>query len=316
MWDTVQGHEQNKKFLAQFLQGDSLSGSLLLYGPRGVGKKSLALAFAQDVLGHKTKELANNPDFILVEQDKPGKNIVLEQIKQLSARAIYAPTVSRYKVCLIDGADNMTGEAANSLLKLLEEPPAYWLFILVAEDVNKLLPTILSRVIRLRFASLAEEVTTTILQRQGIAQAPLLAALANGSPGQAIELDKGDLVAKQEAWVDFLQYLPSPLIQNLLTEQAPWAGRKLAKEEALLWLESLIIVLRDGLVQQVGKPELLLNAELTARLPATCASLPATKIEQAIQTAGNSYRAIAGSAGASGVLEMLVLQLNELWKEK
>ena len=139
MWDDILGHEQNKEFLARLLQPGNRPHALLFYGPEGIGKKQLALRFAKTFLCQKPDEhpcgrcescrLINlaehsfaHPDFILVEQEAPGKDLKIEQIKEMSRQAAFAPALSSHKVCVIDAADRMTVEAANSLLKLLEEP--------------------------------------------------------------------------------------------------------------------------------------------------------------------------------------------------
>ena len=154
MWDDILGHEQNKEFLARLLQPGNRPHALLFYGPEGIGKKQLALRFAKTFLCQKPDEhpcgrcescrLINlaehsfaHPDFILVEQEAPGKDLKIEQIKEMSRQAAFAPALSSHKVCVIDAADRMTVEAANSLLKLLEEPPPNWMFILVASRLER-----------------------------------------------------------------------------------------------------------------------------------------------------------------------------------
>ena len=134
MWDDILGHEQNKEFLARLLQPGNRPHALLFYGPEGIGKKQLALRFAKTFLCQKPDEhpcgrcescrLINlaehsfaHPDFILVEQEAPGKDLKIEQIKEMSRQAAFAPALSSHKVCVIDAADRMTVEAANSLFK-------------------------------------------------------------------------------------------------------------------------------------------------------------------------------------------------------
>lgn len=185
MWDDILGHEQNKEFLARLLQPGNRPHALLFYGPEGIGKKQLTLRFAKTFLCQKPDEhpcgrcescrLINlaehsfaHPDFILVEQEAPGKDLKIEQIKEMSRQAAFAPALSSHKVCVIDAADRMTVEAANSLLKLLEEPPPNWMFILVASRLERLLPTILSRVIQLRFDQIPLALTQEALNRLGL----------------------------------------------------------------------------------------------------------------------------------------------------
>lgn len=196
MWDKVKGHQQNKDFLVSLLQGERATPSLLFYGPEGVGKRLLAKEFAKSFLclGDPLQpddcrschaiDAGIHPDLVQVAQLAPGKELLIEQIKDMAKQAAYAPTLSTHKVCIIDGADFMKAPAANSLLKLLEEPPEYWLFILIATDINKLLPTILSRVIQRRFTGLQEKAVAEILEEHQVEQPEILARLAAGSPGK------------------------------------------------------------------------------------------------------------------------------------
>ena len=162
MWDEVLGHQQNKEFLQKLLKPGSRPHALLFYGMGGIGKKMLALHFAKTFLcksaakkpcgiceSCRLMDIENNsfahPDFYLLTAEEAGKDIKIEQVKE------FAPVLSEHKVCIIDDAGQMTAEAANSLLKLLEEPPPGWLFILITQQAERLLPTVLSRVVRLRF---------------------------------------------------------------------------------------------------------------------------------------------------------------------
>ena len=168
MWDEVLGHQQNKEFLQKLLKPGSRPHALLFYGMGGIGKKMLALHFAKTFLckfaGKKPcgicescrlMDIENNsfahPDFYLLTAEEAGKDIKIEQVKEMAKQAAFAPVLSEHKVCIIDDAGQMTAEAANSLLKLLEEPPPGWLFILITQQAERLLPTVLSRVVRLRF---------------------------------------------------------------------------------------------------------------------------------------------------------------------
>ena len=158
MWESIIGHETNKTFLENMLKGTRKTPSLLFCGPEGIGKKKMARAFAKSFLcledplvpctcrSCRAMDSDSHPDFIQVEPGGKSRTIGVEAIHQLAASAAFGPVLSRYKVCLIDEAHTLREEAQNSLLKLLEEPPDYWLFLLVADGREKLLPTIRSRV--------------------------------------------------------------------------------------------------------------------------------------------------------------------------
>lgn len=175
MWDTIIGHEAEKAFLQHMLTGPRKTPSLLFYGPEGIGKRKMARAFAQSFLclenplvpctcrSCRAMENDSHPDFIEVEPGGKSRTIGVDAIHGLIAKAAFGPVLSPYKVCLIDKAHTLREEAQNSLLKLLEEPPDYWLFLLVADQAEQLLPTIRSRVIGLRFDPLTEKETEQVL---------------------------------------------------------------------------------------------------------------------------------------------------------
>lgn len=130
MWDTILGHEANKIFLGNMLQGERKTPALLFYGPDGIGKKKLAYEFARSFLclddpTHDDCKCRScrafcgesHPDFIYVEGQGARHDILIEQIKEVEKKAVFSPVLSPYKVCLIDGADRMREEASQFLVE-------------------------------------------------------------------------------------------------------------------------------------------------------------------------------------------------------
>ena len=209
MWDNILGHAKQKEFLQRYLKAQERPHALLFVGAEGLGKKQLALAFAKALLcsSHtgidhcEACRLMNledgnlsHPDFLVVqrEQDeKTGryKDISKEQIGDLISKTAFAPVMSDTKVCIIEDADRMSLVAANSFLKLLEEPPAGWVMVLLATDENKLLSTIMSRVVCLRFQPVPVEQVASLLEARGVepSQAVVLARISEGSVGAALK---------------------------------------------------------------------------------------------------------------------------------
>lgn len=325
MWPKVLGHEQNKKLLSQFLQGEKATPALLFYGPAGVGKRYLAQQFAQSFLCQgdpyveddcsscKAFRAGTHPDLIQVVQIAPGKELLIEQIKEMGRQASYAPTLSTHKVCIIDGADFMKAPAANSLLKLLEEPPDFWLFILIATDVNRLLPTILSRVISRRFDGLAADQVITILQEKQVKNPEILANLAAGSPGKALELSELDALLWRERALYILEHSDEPQIMQFIGD-LPWL-EKMPLSEGLLVVEMLILLLRDALFLKENITNNIFNVDLVSRIDVCFASWRSKDIQDLLKIVGKSYRGIAAKTGSKAVLEALILQISELRKE-
>ena len=331
MWDDILGHEQNKEFLARLLQPGDRPHALLFYGPDGIGKKQLALRFARTFLCLSEAErpcgrcescrLINleehsfaHPDFMLVEQEAPGKDLKIEQIKDMSKQAAFAPALSACKVCVIDAADRMTVEAANSLLKLLEEPPPNWMFIMIASRWERHLPTILSRVIQLRFDQIPLALTQDALTKRGLEQAELLARLAGGSLGAAINMDAAGAIGYRDQALEFLEALPLAQPMRYVASQ-PWL-ESYDKQGGLLFTEMLLFLARDALLLQNGLEEQIYNCDCTDRLRRLAAGWPASHLKQAADVAQQAYQAIESNAGAKLVLETVVLKTDILRKEE
>lgn len=331
MWDEVLGHQQNKEFLQKLLKPGSRPHALLFYGMGGIGKKMLALHFAKTFLcksaGKKPcdicescrlMDIENNsfahPDFYLLTAEEAGKDIKIEQVKEMAKQAAFAPVLSEHKVCIIDDAGQMTAEAANSLLKLLEEPPPGWLFILITQQAERLLPTVLSRVVRLRFDAPDSSAVRQILEAKGIAQnAQVLAALAGGSPGRALSYNQADIFAIRREALDLLKKLP---LQNPFGYIAAlgW-GEKYDRAAALLLTEQFIYLLRDVLLVQSGAGGQVYNTDIMAGLDGIAADWPLHTARQGVNAAQEAWQNINKNVSAKNVLEALVLKLDLLRKE-
>lgn len=331
MWDEVLGHQLNKEFLQKLLKPGSRPHALLFYGMGGIGKKMLALHFAKTFLcksaGKKTcgicescrlMDIENNsfahPDFYLLTAEEAGKDIKIEQVKEMAKQAAFAPVLSEHKVCIIDDAGQMTAEAANSLLKLLEEPPPGWLFILITQQAERLLPTVLSRVVRLRFEAPDNSAVQQILKAKGITQnAQVLAALAGGSPGRALSYNQADIFAIRREALDLLKKLP---LQNPFGYIAAlgW-GEKYDRAAALLLTEQFIYLLRDVLLLQSGAGGQVYNTDIMAGLDGIAADWHLHTARQGVNAAQEAWQNINKNVSAKNVLEALVLKLDLLRKE-
>ncbi len=150
------GQETAKKVLQNGLRQQKISHAYLFHGPAGSGQLKMALSFAKalvclekgvDACGHciecRKMEHGNHPDFLLVEPD--GSSIKIDQIRELQRIFSYRSEAGNRKIYIIQDADKMTVQAANSLLKFLEEPPAPAVAMLLTDNVQSILPTIRSR---------------------------------------------------------------------------------------------------------------------------------------------------------------------------
>src|SRR5215831_11039303 len=188
MFENFYGNRHVVQALEGMLAQDRLAQTLLFSGPEGVGKATLARRLGARLVGHaqlieqddlnlpanretvadrekwpaeKRNEdpllFASHPDFVTFAPDGPLRQISIPQTRLLKERAQFLPHKGPRRVFLIDHVDRANEQAANSLLKTLEEPPDHLILIMTAENAYDLLPTIRSRAVPFHFAALSSE---------------------------------------------------------------------------------------------------------------------------------------------------------------
>src|SRR5579863_5388757 len=220
MFENFWGNRHITDALEQMLAQDRLSQTLLFSGPEGVGKATLArrlgarllkhpelieqddlsLPHNLDIIADREKWPAEkrnddpllfstHPDFVTFPPDGPLRQITIEQMRLLKERAQFKPLQGTRRVFLIDQIDRANEQAANSLLKTLEEPPEHLILLLTAENPYDLLPTIRSRAVPFHLGRVAGEEMRAFVQKRGLSDAERRIALAAGSPGLAVSMD-------------------------------------------------------------------------------------------------------------------------------
>lgn len=330
MWDSVLGHEQNKEFLKNFLEAQARPHALLFCGAEGLGKRKLALEFAKTFLclngkgndGCEACRLLNfadgnvsHPDFILVERLPDKRELLIDQMRELTKQAAFAPVLSKNKICIVEDADTMRDAAANSFLKLLEEPPEGWLIILLATSEDKLLSTILSRVVKLRFNPLKVADVKKLLVARGIGEqeSEALARISEGSVGAALNLHQQQALEYRQTAVSFLDALPLELPLNYISER-PWVI-KYERDEAILFVKLLQLLLRDMLFVKVGMTADLYNCDLQEKLAELCYGWQPQGLKDALAAVNDAYKALSTSTGVKLVMENLAMKIDTFRKE-
>lgn len=336
MWDNILGHKSQKEFLERYLLAQERPHALLFVGAEGLGKKQLALAFAKALLcaSHTGSDhceacrLMNledgnlsHPDFLLVqrEQDeKTGryKDISKEQIADLITKSAFAPVMSDTKVCIVEDIDRMSVVAANSFLKLLEEPPVGWVLVLLATDENKLLSTIMSRVVCLRFQPVPVENVAKLVEMRGVepTQAAVLARISEGSVGTALSLAEQNVLELRQQAVAFLEALPLNMPLNYLAGRA-WQQKNFERPEALLLVKMLQLLVRDLIMCKLSLEDKVYNCDLQGELAATANNWQLGALKKALQYIQEAYAALENSVGVRLVLEAMALKIDQAYKE-
>ncbi len=220
-WQTAQWNA-----LAQRAELGSLPHALLLAGAQGLGKRAFAEAFVRARLCPHPRtaracgeckacallEAGTHPDRVLVtfelnSEGKPRKEIVVEQIRLLSARLAMSSQLGGWQIAVIDPADAMNPAAANALLKTLEEPTASSLIVLIADQPWRLPTTIRSRCQRIDFMTPPREQAEAWLRTQGVHDPRRALDAAGGNPGRAFAFEQGGELQRRDSVAKDLQAL-------------------------------------------------------------------------------------------------------------
>jgi len=279
-FEKLLGNERMKQNLTQSLTKGHISHFYLISGPQGSGKRTLARLLAAAILcqgegkpclhcGPCRKVMeGNHPDVITVE-DPEHKNVAVKIVRQFREDVFIRPNESEYKIYLFPQDLGLEGQ--NALLKILEEPPKYGVFLLLTDNPDKLLPTVRSRCTEMKMQSLPQEILRRELQQQfpQSEEADISAAIirSGGFLGQAKALlSSGDSLPPQtESFAKALAARDSLALIQTLVPMEKWKRDALA-EILQSWLE----LLENALVCRSG----IQTPSALARLLATSRSSP------------------------------------------
>jgi len=217
------GHEWAVNLLADHVTLGRERHAYLFTGPSGIGRRTLALRFAQSLNCEKSPipgqpcrtcstcrriDQMQHPDLAMVMAEHEGERLKIDQARELQHTLSLAPYEARYRVALILRFEEAQSSFANAMLKTLEEPPEHVVVISTANNSENLLPTIVSRCEVLRLRSLSMDETARGLQAiKGVPKdiSERLAHISDGRPGYAIRLfEQPRLLEQRQSWLDEL----------------------------------------------------------------------------------------------------------------
>ncbi|NBD28114.1 DNA polymerase III subunit delta' [Paenibacillus glycinis] len=263
------GQPKAKRILQYALTSGKVSHAYLFCGPPGSGRMKMAMAFAQalfcseggdDACGHclecRKFEHGNQPDLHIVEPD--GSSIKIDQIRELQRELAYRNINTARKVYIMQRAETMTLQAANSLLKFLEEPQSPVVAILLTENGQAMLPTIRSRTQHVPFMPLAPQEMLQMLVNEGLPQLPARAAvhLASGLDACRALIQQNGFAEMRNVVIQLGKDSLSRFTAAMMSLQQHIIKTELGEQPQLL-LSLLMLWYKDMIHFQAGRHESL-----------------------------------------------------------
>ncbi len=292
---------QWQKLLARIEQ-KNLPHALLLTGHRGIGKQRFAQQLAELLLcneklpepcgeckGCRLIAAGTHPDLRIVTPPEDKHVIGVDQIRELSHYLSLTALYSGYQVVLITPADLMNINAANSLLKTLEEPPANTLLLLLSERPAALPATIRSRCQVINFEKPAQESALSWLKAQqpdlDRQIAKTLLALAEGAPLRALEMANKDVITQRSEMLEDLEKVAAGRCDPVeITKK--WL--KLGKKESLYWVYGWLV---DMVRMKVAvQPPYIANADVAPRLSKIAANIELSQLYKRLDQVSEALR--------------------------
>lgn len=315
-FDEIAGHTNAIFNIRRILKSGRVAHAYLFSGPEGIGKKKVATAFIEALFCEtgagcgsciSCRKIAsgNHPDIHSLEPD--GQFIKVDQVRALQKDLAYRPYEAPRKACIIDGADRFNPSSGNSLLKTLEEPPGNALIILLASNIEAVLPTIRSRCQQVTFSGVPADEISAYLERTGIDHdsARVAASLADGSIAKATSLCSEELMAER---ADVIARACSLSGKNMIDLFAFGELFDKDREKTLKSLEILTGFWRDMLHLASGSCDVV-NSDLSTLLERETCRRSTEALLRDIENLGKTRQAILRNANVRLSMDVLGMQL-------
>jgi DNA polymerase-3 subunit delta' len=319
----IKGQDKQIEILQNALRENTLAHAYLFTGISGIGKMTVARSLAK-ILHCKNasddfcdcciscKQITGDthPDTLVIEPE--GNTIKISQIRQLQEQLTFTVYEGNRKVVILDKADRMTIQAANCLLKTLEEPPPHTILVLLTSIPYRVPSTIRSRCQRLMFKPLSETLIEELLKDKLGNQIPpdlkLIASLAGGSFGNALRWAENDALLERQTLLEAVSNLNTNSISSIFE-----CGSQLGddKEGSLEKLDMLLVWLRDCAVGKVtNHPHYIINKDLLPAVHTVSSSASWSDLMEKIQIVKETQRAVQENVNIRLAAEAMLLRLS------
>ncbi len=324
-YEDVVGQKQLRTYLKNCVKEGSVGHAYCLDGSIGMGKYTLALAFAKTVLCKSTENKPcnvcsaclkvnhlNHPDLHTIEPD--GNSIKNKQIEDFQHELQLKPYESDRKIFIIKQANGMTISAQNRLLKTLEEPPEYALIILLSSNVNSFLPTIKSRCQILKLKRVSEEKIAEVLVNKynvPIDESKILSVFSNGVIGNALQLmESSEFRQDREAIIEIIEQVFKKGRFEVL-QSANFFTEK--KDKIYEYLDIMLFWFRDMLIlKETNCEDFLINIDKKHDLQSHLNHIAFEKLSNIIYIIEKTKKDIKANVNFQLAIEMMLLRIQEV----
>ena len=325
-WD-IFGHDWAVRLLQIHAAGEKLRHAYLFVGPEGVGRRTLALLFAQALnctqppspgefcgvcRDCKQIQAMRYPDLSILVPEEGHQDVRIDQVRDLQHTLALAPYSAAFRIALLPNFQHVTIQAQNALLKTLEEPQDKVILLLTVDAIESLLPTIISRceVIRLRPASIKETQrylqTTKDIEEE---KAVLIAHLSGGRIGMAIRMvdDPQVLASREEAIVNIFDLVTARIYERFKYAEGLTNPYDLARERVGAVLQIWLSFWRDVFIRTSGSTLPLVNMDIEAQVVQIASSLDANFVRGLVVAHERAIWELERNANVRLLLETLLL---------
>lgn len=321
-WSSIVGQASVVARLKKLAASDRMPHALLMAGPESVGKYLSAKTLAAALLCEKEDapcgtcqacrmvEQQSHPDLVIVRPDK--QNIKIEQIRRMQKELSLSPYMAHRRVCIIDDADKMRDEAANSLLKTLEEPTGDVIFILVTSKRYQLLDTIRSRCMLVQFGAIDRDELARALMAHTASEeeAKIAARLAGGRFAPALAILADDGRSARRAAIELFFAVPTMKEADIWKTAEAWDACE--RGEILVRLLYLKLLVRDAMVMTADLREQIVNHDCLAHFEKVRTAWSQRTLSLAMRELVKRERSILNNGNIKLVIEAMLLEWRSL----
>lgn len=325
-FNEIVGHNEIINHLQSAIKTNKISHAYIIDGEKGIGKKLIANTFAKtlqcekegiipcnECISCRTFDSLNNPDVIYVKQTKKtgiGVDDIREQINQ---DINIKPYQYSHKIYIVDNADTMTEQAQNALLKTIEEPPSYVVILLLSNNINKFLVTILSRCVVLKLKPIMpDKVMNYVIETLKIPdyRSELITSFAQGIIGKAKELASStEFFDMRESMISIVDIIIKGDDYEILEVSQKFEDYK---DEIQDFLDLLMTWFRDLLiVKKINDEMYIINRDKYRTLLKQAQVLSYNRISVMIENISKAKNLLKQNANFRLVIEMMILQTKE-----